>query len=53
MSVFVSLSAVCEDISGTTRTPERRQIFCAFCLQPWLGLLWRRSDALCTCGFVD
>ena len=36
-------------------TSDRHQISCACYLWLWLGppVLWRRSDTLCTSGFID
>jgi len=46
--LFVCMSArVTGKLQGRT-SPN----FCACYLWPWLGLLWRRCDTLCTSGFV-
>jgi len=50
MSVSVCLS-VRNHIFGTTRPIFTN--FCACYLWPWLVPVWRRSDTLCTSGFID
>jgi len=44
---------VCPRLYLRNYTSDLHLILCACYLWPWLCLLWRRSDMLCTSGFMD